>query len=286
MKKITAILFCLLVKFAFCQQKNELVINAKRNDDNSVSINYTKTNPGSYVVRLKLNNLENTYASSEIIETIKGYSGNIITLTPNDENRGIGYGYSYSYLKGCKENKAEKDFVYLLPYEENTTAKMRNLTNLEESYFDGKSIESWKAFQFLFDKETPVHAIRKGIVVDIVDNYESQEKDGIMYSSKNNHLLIEHEDGTLGHYSVLRKGSIKVAIGDKVYPYTLLATSGKYGTEEDFQVRLMIYYLTKLKFREYGDKITYKNKFNNYSYIDPVFYLDGKSSKLPVFVII
>jgi len=83
--------------------------------------------------------------------------------------------------------------------------------------------------------------------------------------------MIEHEDGTLARYNVLKKGSIKVVPGQTVYAHTPIAIAGTYNLGRNSQVSFTVCYLSEDNLDNSGRQ-TMKTKKNYYSYIDPIFH--------------
>lgn len=80
------------------------------------------------------------------------------------------------------------------------------------------------AYDFKMPEGTPVCAARAGRVVEVVVGH-----DGHGYKWPNNKIVIEHEDGTRGHYLHLRKGGSFVHVGDRVAQGQVIAESGHVG---------------------------------------------------------
>ena len=81
------------------------------------------------------------------------------------------------------------------------------------------------AFDFTIPFGDPVIASRAGTVLVVVDNYADDDRDG----SHNNHMFIEHVDGTVGMYAHLVQHSATVDVGDGVGQGQLIALSGTSG---------------------------------------------------------
>jgi len=259
-------------------QDKKLVIKSKRNEDRTVTFFYEKTDPGSLIVSMKFRDVENAQAS-DVFKTIKGRSGTFHTLEPLNPKKGIRYGYSYRYTRGVLKAKVDKEFIYALPYKEGVKSKVRELRNLGEHYLDEEVNQSWKSFQFLFKKADTICAIRKGMVVEVVDDHLVYKK-GTRYSNRRNKIIIQHEDGTFARYSVLKKGGMMVKVGDKVYPQTPIAIAGSYGDEDINELRLLVYYVSDASYlkKEYDSKN--KRNPNRSTFINPTFFLNENTGKL------
>jgi murein DD-endopeptidase MepM/ murein hydrolase activator NlpD len=86
--------------------------------------------------------------------------------------------------------------------------------------------ESQYAIDFIVPIGTPVLAARAGTVVDIDQRYTIGGKDPAL---KANHVLILHDDGTLGLYSHFSPNSTKVSFGQRVEAGALIGYSGNTG---------------------------------------------------------
>ncbi|AXT61195.1 hypothetical protein D1816_12835 [Aquimarina sp. AD10] len=276
MKWLLIICFTLVCCLSFAQQDN-VKITAERNDDNTVTFFYEKNDPGSYVIYLYFNTLVNA-SSSDITQTVKGTKGTLFTLRPIDSKKGIGYGYGYRYLRGVRKAKVDKSFVYLLPYKNEASALVKPLNNISEKFFNKERDNNWAAYQFIFQKEDTICAIRKGKVVDVIDKFDNY-KEGLSYSTDTNFVLVEHKDGSLAKYSVLRKGRMMVKKGDMVYPQTPIGVSGSYQANTH-EMRLLLYYLSNAEFKRSNNKKTGKQEASRYTYINPLFYDKGETHSL------
>lgn len=247
-----------------------------RNEDNSIDFKYSTYVPGSVLIILKFKQLTNSYGRIKK-RTITGYGGNICTLKPIDSQRGIGFSYNYKKFYGNVDAKPDFNFKYILPFKKGKKIKVRNLNYLGKK-FGNSAPKNWRSFQFLTKPNDTILAIRKGVVVQIVNDVEAKKDKKYDYKSNSNYILIEHEDGTFAKYDVLKKKSNMVNIGDAVYPSAPIAVGGSYDLKENSQLRLSIYYLDKkILDYDFNKKINLKNKTHLYSYVDPFFYVAGEN---------
>lgn len=274
-KKTFVVFFLLFLSFGYSQVKSKGV-KYKRNTDKSVTFRYENDIPGSVYVVLKFSDLTNA-SHGTVKKTITGYIGEIVTLRPNRANENIGFAYSYRTILGNANAKPDTAFIYALPFKEGKTVKVKNMNYLGTRFGD-TGPKNWRSFQFLAQPNDTVYAVRKGMVVRIIDGNHSDEAKEYSYNSKSNYVLIEHEDGTLAKYDVLKDNSFFVKVGDVVYPSIPLAIAGTYDLEENSQLRLTIYYLDGIvKEIDFEDKSKeeFGNKTHMYAYIDPLFSVFG-----------
>jgi hypothetical protein len=138
-------------------------------------------------------------------------------------------------------------------------------------YFGNVTPEDWKVYRFYTKQEDTVIAVRKGLVVDIKDLYETSNSANIAYTNKINEITIEHEDGTLATYRGIKKGSVKVKVGQTVFPATTLGLNILQGSTNQFSISLLITYLNSIEFQDPKNQ-TVKNSNSLYGFITPHFY--------------
>lgn len=272
-KNLLTIVFVICLFQINYAQTNKPGISFKRNDDKSVTFTYMKNSPGSVYIILKFTQLTNS--SDDIVKaTISGYRNTLTTLRPIDPKQGIGFAYGYTTLVGNVKADPDLEFKYILPFKNGKNVKVKNLSYLGKM-FGNSEPKNFKAFQFLTEPNDTVFAIRKGIVVSVKDGYKADDEYEFSYKSEANSITVEHEDGTLANYDVLKDNSFMVGIGDTVYPSTPLALAGTYDKEENSQLRLSIFYLDKnVKKLDYDQlkKENLTNQTHFYIYLDPLFY--------------
>ena len=280
LKRLT-IYFIFIISITAYSQQKPFEVTSKRNDDNSVVINYRKSNPGSSFVVVNFKYLDNCGSPKIVRKTVKGEGGILMTLRPSNPDRSIKYSYNYKYINGDHKAKPDNMFKYTLPFENGKDIEVRNLSYVGKR-FGNVEPKNWKSFQFLVNLDETVYASRKGIVVDIEDDIDSNPDQEYSYNSKANYVIIEHEDGTLAKYGVLKKNSIKVSIGDKVFPATPIAIAGTYDKTENSQLRFSLYYLDPDTANSDNDSNqTLSNRKHDYAYVDPLFYVnEGSVNKL------
>jgi protein TonB len=154
------------------------------------------------------------------------------------------------------------------------------MTDLSKS-FGNVGAKNFKAFEFSSKDCDTVCAVRKGVVVSVVDKYEMDTTSGKSYTSNINSILVEQPDGTLARYEGFKKGSIFVKEGQSVLPYTPLGILSYYDVRKLHSLRLMIFYLSNANVGKVTDQpVTLKTSVSNNEFIDPLFLTDKGASKL------
>lgn len=260
-------LLLVVVTHSLIAQEARMEVKAERNSDNSVTLNFTKNDPGTMTVQTNFKSLENSSLNGASFQA-KGYAGQLMTLRPTNKDQRISYSYSYRYIRGKLKPKVAFEFIYGFPHHEGTEARVSEASYLKAKYFGNTEPEDWKSYYIHTKDEAAVLSIRKGLVVEVIDGNEDFTE-GITFKSNNNKIIIEHEDGTLATYGALKNGSIKVKVGDVVFPKVELALNSNRGNNQ-YSFALSIMYLKAADlFMNEGKNIS--NDKSLYGFVTPIF---------------
>jgi len=248
-------------------QERIIEISTVRNKDKTIDIFYVKKKPGTYTVKLKFNSISNTDVS-EHEEVVQYDSGKIMTLEPIDKNKTISYGFTTSYLLGNSKPKVDSLFQYILPYKKDMIKTISESYSINEKYFGAEKNENWKSYLIGSKTADTVYAMRKGIVVEIINEFVTDTL--VKTTSKKNRIIIEHLDGTLASYKGFKLNTIFVKLGETVYPATPLGIIDQ-NYNKSHLLNFSIYYLRKDIF-DRDPEATVKTAKSPYNYIDPYFY--------------
>ena len=237
---------------------------------------YSKKVPGSFHLTLDFARLQNA-DDPRFSRTVQGMNGNLFTLRPNNPEQGIGFSFKYQYIRGKLNPKIDLDHIYIIPFAKNRTIKTGRLEYMTGIYGD-RPPKDWRAILFYAQPEDTVYAARKGLIVEIIDQYDPENINGYTFRSKANSVLIEHDDGSFAQYIVLKKNSVMVTPGQTVYPRTPLALAGTYDSPENSQLRFLVYYLYNTEKNKGKETLSNRTHYN--AYIDPVF--KSKGAVLPL----
>lgn len=267
MKLLSSLL--LLVATLHCSysqaQEKELSVSSKTNSDRSVSLTADKSSPGSYTLILNFRDLSNAQSAVNPVFNIKHSNDNFLTLTPINKDQGITYSYSYTYIRGQLQPKYSPLFLYALPYGPGKKTRAVESSFLNATYFGATTPDDWKVYKFSTEAADTVTAVRKGIVVEVVDLYSDDTKD-FKFTSKVNSIIVEHADGTLATYKGFKKG-IFVKEGQTVYPGTALGINSI--TNDRYGISLMISYLKSADIA--AAKRNTKDAKSLYGFVNPYF---------------
>jgi murein DD-endopeptidase MepM/ murein hydrolase activator NlpD len=250
-------------------QEQTLELSSRYDDQGSAIIEVARHGGGSYSLVLELYELSNFITSKFHRRQVSSPGQQLLKLKPESTERSSSFRFRYNYIPGAvNPRKVDPEFIYRLPYSLSANKEAIELVYVNNRYFGGNgNSENFKSFQFLMNRADTIYSARKGVVVQIVDEHDPIVGMGVVsMNTENNHVLVEHADGTIARYGVLEKGSLIVKPGDRVYPGTPIALAGTLDGEI-YQMRFDLYYTT--------DNLSEIDSLSDYSitynYLDPVF---------------
>jgi len=268
MKKLfLLLLFIPLMSFG---QRDIIEVDYIINNDKSVSFNYKKNRPGSYFLILEFNSLNNTRANT-FKRVINSPSGSLTKLKPTNPDEGIGFRYSVKYYKGNLNSKIQYDYPYILPFDKGKTNFANELYSLENTYLKKDLPKNWKSYSFEFENSEIIRAIRKGIVVEVINKFKSKSDKVYSYYSEKNSIEIEHKDGSIASYKGFGDNQINVKIGQLVFPQTKLGELAKYDAREKYRLYLSLYSFKTIEGKSLNN---IKSSDIEINYITPKFYIN------------
>jgi murein DD-endopeptidase MepM/ murein hydrolase activator NlpD len=146
------------------------------------------------------------------------------TLSPAKPDGDSTWSYTYFATWGNLTANHDDTVVYALPYAPGEAYPVSQGFHGSYSHTGGDAF----AIDFKMDEGTHVHAARPGVVVGSRDD-SSNGGPSKKYEWDANYILIQHNDGTLGHYVHLQKGGNRVKVGDLVKVGDWIGKSGNTG---------------------------------------------------------
>lgn len=249
------IFICLLLSGFQLIAQQEVTIEVKNNQDNSVDFLYTKKGATSYTLTLQLSNVSNSLDRPSPDYILKNSSGKLFTMKPINKEQGINFSYSYKYVQGSfQPQKIDKSFPYLLPFAKGKEVYVSESTYVLERYMNRPAPKGWKAYAFNGEALDSVFAVRKGIVTFVEQSKNINHN--ASYTSEKNMIVVEHQDGSFAEYKGFRKNGINVKVGDTVLPNDYLGGLIQVEAPEK-HLSLVIYYLSSLSEGEKTAEFTY-----------------------------
>jgi hypothetical protein len=134
---------------------------------------------------------------------------------------------------GVKYAKPEGP-LYSLPYPPGEEFRVG------QGYLEFPTHEKDYAVDWGMPEGTPILAAREGVVTEVVDRYR---KGGVAeeYRGKDNHVFLQHDDGTYTMYVHLGYQAIKVKVGQRVKEGEEIALSGNTGYSATPHLHFMAY---------------------------------------------
>ncbi len=182
--------------------------------------------PAPILLNLKLTSANAIIEPPSPVAAVVKPTETIQVATIRSEVTGKGYRVARSYQFSIGDPNAVHDpsALYRLPFKDGQAVTIGQV-------WGGKIIThttpaSRYAVDFVVPIGTPLVAARKGRVVDVDQNFTDGGTDPLL---KANHVMILHEDGTLGLYSHLAANRIAVSFGQWVDAGTLIGYSGNTG---------------------------------------------------------
>lgn len=219
-----------------------------------ISVSYEKNSNDDYVFYAE-NNTSQRYTVVIYFNTLLGLNPDTklpaVKIARQGRTRlfrlsksGIGspsFNWGWAYQKGTGNPKIV-DFTYALPVAPEKQTQAIELSSLNENYGDGERPEGFYAIGFTLEEQDTIFASRGGKVISI-DQSNNVDGDNMTFSRTRNKIEIEHEDGTIGSYSIFKANSAMVEVGEEILMGDPLALAGGAQYTRGHQVRLQVYAL-------------------------------------------
>ena len=141
----------------------------------------------------------------------------------------------YKYTIGSKYSIHNDNYLYRLPYKVGTKETVTQGFNGTFSHQNN----SYYAVDFGLKKGTKIYASRAGMVVNLKNNgYLHGDK---KYISHANFITIKHNDGTYAKYVHLRKGGVRVKLGQKIKRGEFIGYSGNTGYTNGAHLHMVVF---------------------------------------------
>jgi murein DD-endopeptidase MepM/ murein hydrolase activator NlpD len=190
------------------------------------------------------------------------------TLTAVDPKQDSSWSYTYYATWGSLSVQHDDTHMYQLPYPSGLSFPVSQGFHGKYSHTAGDCY----SIDFKMPEGSPINAARDGTIVGIKDDSNVGGSDK-KYEWDANYILIQHSDGTLGHYVHLQKAGVKVKIGDKVKTGQLIGLSGNTGHSTGPHLHFAVFKAQTGKQRE-----TIPVKFRTTPLMAEVLY-EGRSYK-------
>ena len=198
----------------------------------------SKQNPLYYVfndyygpvqIELKLSDDVNVLSEPPLPErfVIPGQKEQLLVgLGALDTSRGFQFRLNVSAIPGPPRPEPVQDLVVRTPFPPDKAYIVSQGFNGEVTHLGE---DSTYAIDIAMPENSPVHAARGGVVMDVEEDFNQGGIDYEKFADKANHVRVLHDDGTMALYAHLALASVIVRPGARVQAGQLLARSGNTG---------------------------------------------------------
>jgi Peptidase family M23 len=155
--------------------------------------------------------------------TISSGRTRLFTIKRDQFNVSPQFSYGYSYAFGCLKVKPDTSVQYLLPIAPGKTTIASPLSYIGEKYGDETTPKHFNAMMFSTEQRDTIFAARRGTVISTRKG-TVLKGNNLMYNTNDNYINIEHEDCSIGHYSVFT--DVFVEAGSQIEAGSPIGTAG------------------------------------------------------------
>jgi len=215
------------LKYSYNQEREQYVFQAinSENEDMTVVAIFDKLYNLKADVRLPF------------IKTLSPGMYNVFTLSQANSRNGD-FSYKYYVYRGVANPNINEDYRYLIPVSNGKKVGVGKL-NFQKSDSENEPY----GLVFKVSLGDTITASRGGLIKSIVD-VDVDNTDEINLSIKSNRITIQHEDGTLAHYSNFAVGSSLVEKGDFILAGDPIAKAGQGSSEGGSSLYFHMTYMT------------------------------------------
>jgi murein DD-endopeptidase MepM/ murein hydrolase activator NlpD len=166
----------------------------------------------------------------------------ILNFSVQDPQQQSQFQTFFNATVGRINTQYDDEYLYALPFARGESYQLTQGFNGRHTHKD----QSAYALDFKMDEGTRIHAMREGVVVALE---EKQTEHGYSpaFAEKSNHIIIQHDDGTMAMYGHLQPNGVKVRLGQKVYKHAFIGLSGNTGYTSGPHLHVHISVLKDLK---------------------------------------
>jgi murein DD-endopeptidase MepM/ murein hydrolase activator NlpD len=241
-----ALLFLLAGYSASAQEQKLIRISTQKEGDKThfvvENLQYADV---TVTIEIELKNLKASQAVPYTATIPPRGKADVFDLTPENPKQDSSWSYTYYATWGSLSVEHDNSYVYALPFPSGMAFPVSQGFHGKYSHMGGDCF----SIDFKMPEGTPVLAARGGTVVGTKDDSSKGGGDK-KYEWDANYILIRHSDGTLGHYVHLKKGGVRVKIGDVVEPGQWIGLSGNTGHSTGAHLHFAVFKASSGKQRE------------------------------------
>ena len=157
---------------------------------------------------------------------------------------------TFKYTVGSKYSIHNNNYLYRLPYK---LGSSKLVTQSFNGKFSHKGNSKY-AVDFKMKIGTKIYASRDGIVVNTKNN--GSKHGSKKYIKEANFITIKHNDGTYAKYAHLKKGGVRVKVGQKIKRGQFIGLSGNTGYTKGPHLHFIVF-----KGKSYNSRESLRIKF-------------------------
>ncbi len=150
----------------------------------------------------------------------------LFTVQPIAKGRSWQYRFNYRYVPGAPRTLKDNQYQYLPPI---VPGRRYQISQGFNGSFSHTNLHNRYAVDIAMPVNTPVYCARAGTVMEVMNNYFWAGKNLDYYGPRSNLIRILHDDGSMGLYVHLQRGSARVKGGQRVREGEMIARSGNTG---------------------------------------------------------
>lgn len=191
--------------------------------------------PVSVELSLELKGMETSHRNGEILVLQPRMMEQPLTTLRPEPGQSWKYRSAFkSFFGDVHTEQYDSNHVYELPFPRGTSEF------ISQGYFGKLSHQEEYALDFDLKEGTPVHAVRAGTVVKVVDHFNKSCPESSCLEF-NNFIIIQHDDGTYADYAHLKQNGAIVRAGDQVATGDPIGYSGNTGWTTGPHLHLTIF---------------------------------------------
>lgn len=206
------------------EQKLIHISTQKKDDKTEFFVENLQYADVTVTLEFELSNLSSTVSLPYTATIPPRTKVNVFDLAPVDSKKDSTWSYTYYATWGSLTAKPDENYVYALPFSAGMSFPVSQGFHGKYSHTGGDCY----SIDFKMPEGTPVCAAREGVVVGVKDDSDIGGGDK-KFEWDANYILVQHSDGTMGHYVHLKKGGVLVKIGDRVTVGQWIGLSGSTG---------------------------------------------------------
>jgi hypothetical protein len=220
------------------------IVERRQGEVVSLRVQLIDCTEATIALNLTLTNMEASRPLPIIVD-VEAPGAEVVRIAPIDLRFQHQYRYSFTGQVGKRPRRGEpaparlQAQVYTLPYDRDASFMVSQGRIGRSSHLKGSDDEN--AIDWLMPVGTPVRAARAGTVIALRGDSTVSGLDPA-FKAGGNHVVVKHDDGTMGQYLHLKAGGVAVKLGQKVRVGDPIGLSGNTGYTDQPHLHFIVFY--------------------------------------------